>query len=160
MATALGTIIAERTLTLAGSKVRVHVRLGRPKKDRIGGDHTCPFIIEGLGESTVQQASGVDSMQALQLAMQAIRKALLPHSKRLRWVGGQAGDVGFPMAIPEIFGAKFSQQLEGMVLRETDRFGRSLERASRSAVARLRPVPQKKKDQPRRSRLARKKADF
>jgi hypothetical protein len=136
VATALGTILAERTLTLAGSKKRVHVRLGRPKKDRLGGDYTCPFIIKGLGKSAVQQASGIDSMQALQLAMQAVRKALLPYAKQLRWVGSEAGSLGFPMAIPEIFGVKFSQRLEGIVQRETDRFGRSLERAGRRAIGR------------------------
>jgi hypothetical protein len=84
----------------------------------------------------VQHASGIDSMQALQLAMQALRKALLPHAKRLRWAGSQPGGVGFPMAIPEIFGVKFSQQLEGIVQRETNRYGQALERASRKAVRR------------------------
>jgi hypothetical protein len=136
VATSLGPIIAERILTVVGSKAHVHVRLGKPKKDRISGDYNCPFIIDGLGESKVQQASGIDAMQALQLAMQAIRKALLPHSKRLRWEGSQPGGLGFPMTIPEVFGVKFSQQLEGLVQRETDRFGRSLEKASRRTIAR------------------------
>ncbi len=131
MATAIGPIIAERILTVVGSKARVYVRLGKPKKDRASGDYTCSFIIDGLGETTVQRASGIDAMQALQLAMQAIRKALLPHAKRLRWVGSQPGGLGFPMAIPEVFGVEFSQRLEGLVQRETNRFGRHLERASR-----------------------------
>jgi hypothetical protein len=157
VATALGTIIAERTLTLVGSKTRVYVRLGRPKKDRISGDYVCPFIIEGLGESMVQQASGIDSMQALQLAMQALRKALLPHARRLRWVGSQPGGVGFPMAIPEIFGVEFSQQLEGMVQRATDRFGRSLERSSRRSVEHPPPASLKTKTRSGRSRTAKKR---
>lgn len=147
MATALGPIIAERILTVVGSKARVHVRLGKPKKDRASGDYTCPFIIDGLGERTVQQASGIDAMQALQLAMQAIRKALLPYAKRLRWVGSQPGGLGFPMAIPEVFGVKFSQRLEGLVQRETERFGHSLERASRKAAGGLAPIPKKKGSQ-------------
>ena len=157
MPTALGMIIAERILTIAGSKARVHVRLGRPKKDRIGNDYTCPFVIEGLGEGTVQQASGVDSMQALQFAMQAIRKTLLPHAKQLRWVGSEPGGLGFPMAIPEIFGVEFSQRLEGMVQRATDRFGRSLERSSRRSVEHPQAASLKTKARSGRSRPAKKK---
>jgi hypothetical protein len=147
---ALGPIIAERILTVVGSKARVHVRLGKPKKDRISGDYTCPFIIEGLGDSTVQQAFGIDAMQALQLAMQAIRKALHPYAKRLSWVGSPPGGLGFPMMIPEVFGVKFSQRLEGIVQRETDRLGRSLERASRNATGGLTAIPKKKGAQSRR----------
>jgi hypothetical protein len=86
--------------------------------------------------------------------MQAIRKVLLPHAKRLRWVGSQPGGLGFPMAIPEIFGVEFSQRLEGMVQRETDRFGRSLERASRRAVEQPSPAPPKIITHPGRSRPA------
>jgi hypothetical protein len=134
VAISLGPIIAERILTVVGSKARVRVRLGKPRKDRTSGDYNCPFIIDGLGESTVQQASGIDAIQALQLAMQAIRKALHPYAKQLRWVGSPPGGLGFPMMIPEVFGVKFSQRLEGLVQRETDRFGRSLERATRKAA--------------------------
>jgi hypothetical protein len=157
MPSTLGIVIAERTLTTAGSKARVRVLLGRPKKDRFGGDYTCPFVIEGLGESTVRQASGIDSMQALQFAMQAIRKALIPHAKQLRWVGSEPGGLGFPMAIPEIFGVEFSQRLEDMVQRATDHFGQSLERSSRRNTKHPPPASLKTKTRSGRSRPAKKR---
>ncbi|WP_373691650.1 DUF6968 family protein [Hyalangium versicolor] len=137
MVAARGAIIAERVLTVVGSKARVHVRIGKPKKDRSSGDYTCLFSIEGLGEPLVQQSWGIDAIQALQLAMQGIRKALLPHVKRLRWGGSEAGGLGFPMAIPESFGVKFSRRVERMVQLETDRFGRALERAGRHSKPRV-----------------------
>jgi hypothetical protein len=129
--------MAERVLRVVGSREStVRVRLGRPRRDRSSGDYFCPFAIEGLEEDTVHQAWGMDSMQALQSAMQAIRLVLAPHTKRLRWDGREQGSLGFPMAIPEIFGVRFSRRLERMVEQETNRFGRSLERAGRGRSSR------------------------
>ncbi|WNG41684.1 hypothetical protein F0U61_54405 [Archangium violaceum] len=75
----------------------------------------------------------MDSMQALQNALQAIRIELAPHADSLRWEGGQEGWLGFPKVIPDIFGPAFTQHLVKVVDREVDRFARSLEEASRRA---------------------------
>ncbi|HEX8698827.1 MAG TPA: hypothetical protein VF815_08320 [Myxococcaceae bacterium] len=82
----------------------------------------------------MSQAWGMDSMQALHSAMQAVRLALAPHAKKLKWDGGYAGNLGFPMAIPDLFGAKFSRRLERIVERETNQHGRAIERAARSGL--------------------------
>ncbi|PTL76612.1 hypothetical protein [Vitiosangium sp. GDMCC 1.1324] len=127
-----GPFIAERTLTdieRDGSSVRIRIR--KPRKDPATGDYSCSFSIEGLGAQRVHDAWGMDSMQALQNAFQAIRIELAPHAHRLRWAGGQDGWLGFPKVIPDIFGPSFTQRLEGLVERETHRFARRLESASR-----------------------------
>lgn len=93
----------------------------------------CPFSLKGLHTQRVHEAWGMDSMQALQNALQAIRVELAPHADSLRWEGGQDGWLGFPKVIPDLFGPAFTQRLEKMVDRETDRFARSLEEASRRA---------------------------
>lgn len=125
---ALGTIIAERVLLFTEpGRTSARVRIGRPRKDRATGDYFCPYLLKGLGDQRVSEAWGVDSLQALQNALQAIRLALEPHVNHLRWEGGQDGWLGFPKAIPDLFGPKFTLQLEKWVERETDRFARALE---------------------------------
>ena len=124
--------MAERTLTrVCPENSLVHIRVGRPRKDRATGDYFCPFSLEGLGDRTSREAWGIDSMQALQNALQAIRLALAPHASRLKWEGGQDGWLGFPKAIPDLFGPTFTQRLEGMVDREVERFARTQEAAHR-----------------------------
>ena len=77
----------------------------------------------------------MDSMQALQNALQAIRLELTPHAKALSWTGGQDGWLGFPKVIPDLFGPTFSLRLEKLVDQETDRFARALESAHRRSRA-------------------------
>ena len=132
MSRVLGTVIAERTLTrVEHADAFVRIRVGRPRKERATGDYFCPFSIEGIGDRKLRDARGIDSMQALQNALQAIRLELAPHTSSLSWAGGQEGWLGFPKVIPDLFGPTFTQRLEGMVDREVDRFARSLETANR-----------------------------
>jgi hypothetical protein len=129
---ALGTVIAERTLTIVGQEdSSARVRIGKPRKDRATGDYFCPYTLEGLGDRTVREAWGVDSIQALQNALQTIRLELTPHASNLSWAGGQDGWLGFPKVIPDLFGPTFSLRLEKLVDQETDRFARALESTHR-----------------------------
>jgi hypothetical protein len=131
MSRVLGTVIAERTLTrVEHANALVRIRIGRPRKERATGDYICPVAIEGIGDRKLCQAHGIDSMQALQNALQAIRLELAPHTSSLSWAGGQEGWLGFPKVIPDLFGPKFTQRVEGLVDREVDRFARSLEATS------------------------------
>ena len=52
----------------------------------------CPYRVRGLGDEATRAAHGVDAVQALQLAEQAIA-ATLDREPRLRWLGR---DHGFP----------------------------------------------------------------
>lgn len=138
---ALGTVIAERTLLTGGQKdSSARVRIGKPRKDRATGDYVCPYTLEGLGDRKVREAWGMDSIQALQNALQAIRLELTPHASNLNWAGGEDGWLGFPKMIPDLFGPAFSLRLEKLVERETDRFARALESTHRHA-GRLAPRP-------------------
>lgn len=141
-----GMIVAERTLTLVGrTAAQVHVIIGKPRKDRGSSDYFCPYRLEGLGDGQPQQAWGVDSVQALQSAMQAIRVQLEPHTDELEWLGGRGGSLGFPKVIPDVFGPKLTRRLEKLVEREMDRHARTLERRARgrkagAPVSKKRPV--------------------
>ena len=136
MSRVLGTVIAERTLTrVEHANALVRIRIGRPRKERATGDYICPVAIEGIGDRKLCQAHGIDSIQALQNALQAIRLELTPHTSSLRWEGGQDGWLGFPKPLPDLFGPTFAQSLEEMVDREVDRFARSLEAANKRTMS-------------------------
>ena len=84
---ALGTIIAERKLNRTdgnGKRKTVTVRIGQPIAD--GKDHYyVPWQITGLGEPRkIRKMHGVDSMQALVLAFEAVH-LYLSMLKNIRW---------------------------------------------------------------------------
>lgn len=74
----------------------VWVSIGVPKED--GNDFKCAFRISGLGYDAVQYAYGVDSMQALYIALILAGNTLYSSdaAKRgtLSWEGGD--DLGLP----------------------------------------------------------------
>lgn len=95
----LGSVIASRTLRARTQLDRVTVSIGAPKPYPDGKDFYCPFRIEGLGDDRVKYAGGVDSIQALQLAMQRIGVELYasPRAPDLRWIDPDDLDLGFPV---------------------------------------------------------------
>jgi hypothetical protein len=88
-------VIAERCLTLnTGEEEReIRISLGRPyqEPDRA---YFCPFRISGMGEDYLNRAGGVDSIQALQLALVMIGATLSTISEHLKWDGEPY--TGFP----------------------------------------------------------------
>ena len=84
-------VVVSRTLEAVhpdGSRTEVQISIGRPFPDPLpGGDWCCTFRITGLGDDTVRAAFGVDSMQALLLALVKVRLEL-SGSVRLEWLGG------------------------------------------------------------------------
>jgi len=93
----LGEIIAERTFVLKSSGLRnkrVVVRFGRPVRgsDVPAGDPWwCPLQIAGMGSDTLRPVAGIDSLQALALALQLVERLLRAEAKRLGcrvdWLG-------------------------------------------------------------------------
>lgn len=88
----LSDVIAERELDVDGGLERAIVRIGTPEPDRHeGGDWRCRFQIIGLGDDSVLEVFGVDSIQALQLCLQIVEVVLTDAqgTHRLQWVGGE-----------------------------------------------------------------------
>lgn len=81
-----------------GTESPVLVRFGRPEPDPApGGDWQCAFQIVGIGDDDVQHAFGVDAVQALHLAFQAVGARLFAAQSRkqtITWLG--MDDLGFP----------------------------------------------------------------
>src|SRR6185312_15567490 len=65
----LGTVVATRKLTL-GEKGEIVIRIGQPfVPPNYGGNFCCPYQIEGVGDGAIRYGSGIDSLQALYIAL-------------------------------------------------------------------------------------------
>jgi hypothetical protein len=97
----LGAVVAKRRLHVAGQPdLEVWVILGtpRPFPDAPHGDYYCPYQITGIGDEKVRHAGGVDSLQALELALHILPTELDSLRKShpgLRWEDSREGDYGF-----------------------------------------------------------------
>ena len=141
MSVRLGMTIAERDLVYGPrGRKRIIVRLGMPRKEEPSGTRRkgelpawlCPFQIWGIGRSRVERALGLDAVQALQIAMQAIRVQLERHANGATWAGGERGDPGFPQVVPS-FGLVFDRRMSRIIAREEKLFVRQVLRKRREA---------------------------
>jgi len=122
----LGQIVAERVLTVEFKRRKsVIVRIGMPRK-ATSQDWMCPFQISGIEGSRVYPAYGVDAVQALQLAFEAVRLQLMRYRVRATWVGGEKGDPGFPQMVPIGFGRAFAIQIGRLIAREEKAYVREV----------------------------------
>jgi hypothetical protein len=70
------------------------------------------------GEKELFELWGIDSMQALQLAIRAAGDLVNGHEESLRWVGSDEGYLGFPKTYPEFLPKALVRKLERMMDRE------------------------------------------
>ena len=75
------------------------------------------------------RVSGADGIEALLLAVEAVRRELEPFGPRLTWTG-EPGELGLPTAVPDFLGAEFRRRVEGIVRSETERETRQLHRCA------------------------------
>jgi hypothetical protein len=130
MATRFGTIIATRRLAQASSKQPVTVELGRPRRRRTG-EWACPYRIRGLVKDRSGLAYGVDSVQALHLALEAIRLDLEPFRAQLTWFRGEPGELFLPRYVPYYFGEAFALKLGKLIDEELRRENRRIRERTR-----------------------------
>jgi hypothetical protein len=117
--TASGPIVAERFFELDGRAKAVRVRVRKPRRDPKTGDYWCTFELSGLDEALDFKVWGVDSLQALQLAMRAAGELLREKGRGLTWCGDS--DLGFPKAYPSFLSPAAQSRLERMIDRELER---------------------------------------
>jgi hypothetical protein len=90
--------------------------IGKPRPWR--GDWACRFTIEGLSKPRSTRVYGVDSLQALQLALVRARHDLDLSGLPLTWLDGEPGDAGLPLPVPTGLGYEFQLGLERLVVSE------------------------------------------
>jgi hypothetical protein len=114
----LGRIIASRVLSEENARSqKVTVVIGAPR--RVEADEwLCPYLIEGIVESGIQFAPGVDSLQSLVIAVAGIRWHLEQTGRRFIWFGD---DHGIPQQVPMDHGREFAHRVELAIERESKR---------------------------------------
>jgi hypothetical protein len=132
--TASTTAIATRRLTLVPSGRPVLIELDAPVRRR-SGEWMCVHRIRGIGRVRAGRAMGEDGVQALQLALAAVRVSLEPFAAQLTWTG-EPGELGLPEAIPDYFGGEFRRRLERLVRQETEREAQRLKDTALAPAAR------------------------
>lgn len=125
---ASATTIATRRLTLVPGGRPVVIELDAPVRRR-SGEWACVHRIRGIGRVRTGRALGEDGIQALQLAIAAVRQSLEPFAAQLTWTG-EPGELGLPEAIPDYFGGEFRRRLERLVRLETEREAQRLRDAA------------------------------
>lgn len=98
--TELGEVVARRTLSLANGE-QIVVRIGLPfAPTEYNGNYCCPYQIQGIGDEAIRYGAGVDSLQALYLALISISTDLYTsnegRSGQITWEG--EGELGLPFA--------------------------------------------------------------
>lgn len=104
----------EGTITASVYKPR---RLTEPPRDWI-----AEFRIDGLPEAIEGRGSGVDSMQALFMAMQGVRFHMERLTVPFTWLERRVGESGIPQNIPHVYGRKFTDHILEIIDRELETF--------------------------------------
>jgi len=114
-----GPILAERRFETPDSPgLRSTVRVRAPARDSRTGNYRCSVEWVHSGEKELFELWGIDSMQALQLAIRAAGDLVNGYEERLRWVGSDEGHLGFPRTYPEFLPKALVRKLERMIDRE------------------------------------------
>ena len=128
----LGRVIASRVLSEENARDhKITVAVGAPR--RVQADHwLCPYFIEGIVESGLHYAIGVDALQALVIALAGIRWDLGNTGRDFIWF---AGDHGIPRQVPTGLGKNFQQRIERAIERESKRVFVGRMRARKREIA-------------------------
>lgn len=132
-----GPIVAERRFELADRPgLQASVRIRKPARDQRTGNYKCSVEWIRPEERELFELWGIDSMQALQLAILAAGDLVNGYKEGLRWAGGEDGYLGFPGTYPEGLPKALLRRLERMINREIDAHTRQLlaKRERRPAV--------------------------
>jgi hypothetical protein len=136
--------IAARRVYKAPSGKAVVVTLGVPQRVP-GSDWGCPLQITGLNTTwrRPKYVFGIDSFQALHLAMQGAGVVLESARQKLEWLG-QTEDLGMPKFLPWL--PKPQQaRLEAIVEREITKWVRRAERAQKAKQSKSRKAGRRRK---------------
>ncbi|MFL5355526.1 DUF6968 family protein [Archangium sp.] len=129
---ASGPIVAERMFELGGRPRAVRVRFRKPRRDPKTGNHWCTFDVSGWEKALSFKVWGVDSLQALQLAMRAAGELLREKGHEMTWCGDQ--DLGFPRTYPSFLPSSAHSRIERMIDREITKAERPPRRKRLSKV--------------------------
>ena len=123
--------IATRRLSVADQPGRVVlVTIGHPEPDpNPTGDWRCSFYIEGIDDSGPRVVHGADSLQALLIALEGVRKKLDASGLALVWQNEEPGNICIPRMVPYQFGGTFARDIERYIDDRVEAFASAAEAA-------------------------------
>ncbi|ATB44295.1 hypothetical protein CYFUS_009782 [Cystobacter fuscus] len=137
-----GPILAERKFKSSGG-ARASIRVRAPARDSRTGNYRCCVEWVHSGKRELFELWGIDSMQALQLALRAAGDLVNGDEEDLRWVGSDDGYLGFPRTYPEFLPKALLRKLERMIDREIAAHARKSaaeRKQSRARAGRSKPI--------------------
>lgn len=111
-----GPVVAERTFEFEGRPDALQVRLRQPHRDSDTDNYWCTLELIGTPETTRFKLWGVDSLQALQLAMRAAGELLREMGPAVTWHGET--DLGIPRTYPSFLSAAACSRIAEFIDRE------------------------------------------
>jgi hypothetical protein len=112
--------IARRSVDLRARKgLGAEIRLGRPKRKR-DGSWRCEYEVKGTPNAYSGFAAGVDSLQALELALFGLRARLALDRGTVRWLGEAAAE-GIAQHVPCFLPMTFRTRIARAIEREERR---------------------------------------
>ena len=117
------TWIAVRKYTVEASGEGIEVKIAVPVQVGIL-ESASTFSVAGPPEVSLgYDGRGIDSIQALQQAMEGLRAALLAIQARepIRFAGGRGGNIGFYKRVPNEFGMELAERLSAVIDDEVER---------------------------------------
>ncbi len=119
----LGQPIAERELERSGGeRARAGFRIGRPRPAR-EGDYECRYELYGFGRLRRMRIFGIDEVQALLLALEAVRAELQRLGAEAIWLE-QPAYRGLPVTVPTYLPAKHARRVEAALARANAAFAK------------------------------------
>lgn len=119
----LGQPIAERELERAGSgRTHAGFRIGRPRPAR-EGHYECRYELYGFGRLRKMRIYGVDEVQALLLALEAVRGDLQRLGAEAIWLEEPAHR-GLPVTVPIYLPAKYAKRVEAALAKANTAFAK------------------------------------
>jgi len=123
----LGTPVAERKLERRGDAKRAAgFRIGKPRPAR-EADYECRYEVFGFGSPRRMRVFGIDEVQALSLALEAVRAELQRLGTEAIWLEGPAYR-GLPMTVPTYLPRKYARRVEAALERANAAFVREARR--------------------------------
>jgi hypothetical protein len=117
--------IAVRRFSVTGEPDReVVVTIGKPRPEPDPSVWRCSFIVEGLPRARRRIARGVDSLQALQNAIEAARRKLKASGLVLTGTGCEPGEIGMPRPVPSYPGSGIEERIDRYIDKELRKFAR------------------------------------
>jgi hypothetical protein len=135
-------VIAARTIVVAGERRDLKLLIKKPQKAKRNGktlddDWTCEFEIIGLEKKIVERGCGVDSLQALLLAIDGIIYFLEQRKRIYGWIGCE-NDTGLPVIVTDVLSFEHRQRLRKAISRQTREYMKDDIRKNQKAARRNR----------------------